>query len=66
MRDSKLGDASPVLKFAATDWAVFVSALAAEQLGTYGGPVLLVRADAGLVGDVARGRSVGVADVQRR
>lgn len=44
VRDSKLADASPVLRFDATDWAVFVSALAAEQLGTYGGPVLLVAA----------------------
>ncbi|MFE3452420.1 DUF397 domain-containing protein [Nonomuraea sp. NPDC059194] len=45
VRDSKRGAESPVLRYTGDEWQVYVDALAAEQLGTYCGPVILVRFD---------------------
>lgn len=41
VRDSKLGDASPVISFTVGEWWSYLAALKTGQLGTYVGPVLL-------------------------
>lgn len=43
VRDSKLGDASPILRFTVGSWWSYLAAVKSRQLGTWAGPVLLVR-----------------------
>jgi hypothetical protein len=43
VRDSKLGEDSPVLRFTVGSWWSYIAAVKTRQLGTYGGPVLLTR-----------------------